>query len=104
MGPCRPISECCHFTDKLRHLFCGSGERGALAIQESGVDAVIRVPEIPDRTFPGKVTRIADFGAFVELEPGIEGLIHVSELSTQRVRRVRDIVSEGQMVNVEMIR
>jgi small subunit ribosomal protein S1 len=51
----------------------------------------------------GKVTRIADFGAFVELEPGIEGLIHVSELSTQRVRRVRDIVSEGQTVEVEVL-
>ncbi|MFO0804661.1 MAG: S1 RNA-binding domain-containing protein [Gemmataceae bacterium] len=51
----------------------------------------------------GKVTRLADFGAFVELEPGIEGLIHVSELSTQRVRRVRDIVSEGQTVHVEVL-
>jgi len=51
----------------------------------------------------GKVTRLADFGAFVELEPGIEGLIHVSELSTQRVRRVRDIVSEGQTVHVEIL-
>jgi small subunit ribosomal protein S1 len=50
----------------------------------------------------GKVTRTADFGAFVELEPGIEGLIHISELSTQRVRRVRDIVSEGQTVEVEI--
>jgi small subunit ribosomal protein S1 len=51
----------------------------------------------------GKVTRLADFGAFVELEPGIEGLIHVSELSTQRVRRVRDIVSEGQTVEVDVL-
>ena len=51
----------------------------------------------------GKVTRIADFGAFVELEPGIEGLIHVSELSNQRVRRVRDIVQEGQQVEVEVL-
>jgi small subunit ribosomal protein S1 len=51
----------------------------------------------------GKVTRVADFGAFVELEPGVEGLIHVSELSTQRVRRVRDIVSEGQSVEVEVL-
>jgi len=50
----------------------------------------------------GKVTRTSDFGAFVELEPGIEGLIHISELSTQRVRRVRDIVSEGQSVEVEI--
>jgi small subunit ribosomal protein S1 len=51
----------------------------------------------------GKVTRTADFGAFVELEPGIEGLIHVSELSHQRVRRVRDVVSEGQAVEVEVL-
>jgi small subunit ribosomal protein S1 len=51
----------------------------------------------------GKVTRIAEFGAFVELEPGIEGLIHVSELSTQRVRRVRDVVQDGQAVEVEVL-
>ncbi len=51
----------------------------------------------------GKVTRIAEFGAFVELEPGVEGLIHVSELSTQRVRRVRDVVDEGQRVDVEIL-
>ena len=51
----------------------------------------------------GKVTRTTDFGAFVELEPGIEGLIHISELSTQRIRRVRDIVGEGQTVEVEIL-
>ena len=51
----------------------------------------------------GKVSRIADFGAFVELTPGVEGLIHVSELSSQRVRRVRDVVSEGQSVSVEIL-
>ncbi|HVK19021.1 MAG TPA: S1 RNA-binding domain-containing protein, partial [Fimbriiglobus sp.] len=50
----------------------------------------------------GKVTRIADFGAFVEVAPGIEGLVHVSELSTQRVRRVRDVLSEGQEVTVQV--
>lgn len=51
----------------------------------------------------GKVTRTTDFGAFVEVEPGIEGLIHISELSTQRVRRVRDIVDVGQPVEVEVL-
>ncbi|WP_439621688.1 30S ribosomal protein S1 [Gemmata sp.] len=51
----------------------------------------------------GKVTRVAEFGAFVELEPGVEGLVHVSELSTQRVRRVRDVVEEGQVVQVEVL-
>jgi small subunit ribosomal protein S1 len=51
----------------------------------------------------GKVTRTADFGAFVELEPAIEGLVHISELSPQRVRRVRDIVKEGQEVQVMIL-
>jgi small subunit ribosomal protein S1 len=51
----------------------------------------------------GTVTRVADFGAFVELQPGVEGLIHVSELSTQRIRRVRDVVSEGQRVEVDIL-
>jgi small subunit ribosomal protein S1 len=50
-----------------------------------------------------KVTRIAEYGAFAELEPGVEGLIHVSELGTQRTRRVRDAVSEGQDVVVGVL-
>jgi small subunit ribosomal protein S1 len=51
----------------------------------------------------GKVTRLADFGAFVELEPGVEGLIHISELAPQRVRRVGDIVQSGQEVQVMVL-
>jgi len=52
----------------------------------------------------GKVTRLMDFGAFVELEPGIEGLIHVSELSPNRVRRVNDIVKPEQEVEVRILK
>jgi small subunit ribosomal protein S1 len=52
----------------------------------------------------GKVKRTMDFGAFVELEPGIEGLIHISELAHQRVRRVMDIVQPGQEVEVMVLR
>ncbi|MHC5539633.1 30S ribosomal protein S1 [Singulisphaera rosea] len=53
---------------------------------------------------PGKVTRLMDFGAFVELEPGIEGLVHVSELSPNRVRRVADIVKPEQEVEVRILK
>lgn len=53
---------------------------------------------------PGKVTKLMDFGAFVELEPGIEGLVHISELSPQRVRRVGDVVQVGQDVQVMVLR
>jgi ribosomal protein S1 len=52
----------------------------------------------------GVVTRIMDFGAFVQLEPGVEGLIHVSELSPNRVRRVADIVKAGQEVEVRVLK
>ncbi len=52
----------------------------------------------------GKVTRIMDFGAFVELEPGVEGLIHISELSPTRVRRVADIVKPEQEVEVRILK
>jgi ribosomal protein S1 len=51
----------------------------------------------------GRVSRLMDFGAFVELEPGIEGLIHVSELAPQRVWRVGDVVQSGQEVQVKVL-
>ena len=49
----------------------------------------------------GKVTKVTDFGAFVEIEPGIEGLVHVSELKDERVENPRDVVSDGQEVDGE---
>jgi predicted RNA-binding protein with RPS1 domain len=51
----------------------------------------------------GKVTRIADFGAFVELEPGLEGLIHVSELDHKRVRHPSDVVKPNQVVTTQVL-
>jgi ribosomal protein S1 len=52
----------------------------------------------------GKVTKLMEFGAFVELEPGIEGLIHITELSPNRVRRVADIVQPAQEVGVRILK
>ncbi len=51
----------------------------------------------------GVVSRLMDFGAFVKLEPGVEGLVHVSELAHQRVWRPSDVVSEGQEVEVKVL-
>jgi small subunit ribosomal protein S1 len=50
----------------------------------------------PERVVPGKVSRIADFGAFVELEPGMEGLVHISELAWRRVASVNEVLSLGE--------
>ncbi len=51
----------------------------------------------------GTVSRLMDFGAFVKLEPGVEGLIHISELGHGRVFRARDVVNEGQQVEVKVL-
>jgi small subunit ribosomal protein S1 len=57
----------------------------------------------PDQVVTGKVTRVVDFGAFIELEPGLEGLAHISELSNQRVRTAADAVQPGQEVRVRIL-
>lgn len=54
-------------------------------------------------TVQGTVTKIMDFGGFVKLEPGIEGLIHISELAHGRVFRTSDVLSEGQAVQVKVL-
>ena len=56
-----------------------------------------------DTVCTGKVTRLMDFGAFVELEPGLEGLLHVSQLGRDRVRRAADVLSVGEELPVRVI-
>jgi len=51
----------------------------------------------------GRVVRVADFGAFVELEPGVDGLVHVSQLASHRISRVREVVSEGDTIPVRVL-
>jgi len=54
-------------------------------------------------TYMGTVSRIVDFGAFVEILPGLDGLLHISEISDHRVRDVRDELKEGQQILVKCI-
>ncbi|BDX07283.1 polyribonucleotide nucleotidyltransferase [Planctobacterium marinum] len=55
------------------------------------------------KVYNGKVTRIVDFGAFVEVLPGKEGLVHISQIAHERVNKVADYLSEGQMVDVKVM-
>ncbi|MCP5022030.1 MAG: S1 RNA-binding domain-containing protein [bacterium] len=55
-----------------------------------------------DSVVTGKVTRIADFGAFIELEPGLEGLLHVSQLGRERIKNVGAVLSMGEEVSVRI--
>jgi small subunit ribosomal protein S1 len=79
--------------------------RISFSLKQAGPDPWKTVKEklAVGMTTTGTVTRLADFGAFVELEPGLEGLIHVSELSNQRVRTPGDVVKVGQEVSVRVI-
>jgi polyribonucleotide nucleotidyltransferase len=66
------------------------------------IEGLIAEPEV-GATYHGVVKRIVDFGAFVEILPGTDGLVHISELEDRRVDRVTDIVQEGDEVVVKVI-
>ena len=53
--------------------------------------------------YEGKVTKLMKFGAFVEVLPGKEGLLHISEISNKRVEKTEDVLKEGQSVRVKVI-
>lgn len=55
------------------------------------------------QNYEGKVVKLADFGAFVAILPGKEGLVHISQITDERVERVSDVLSEGQMVRVKVL-
>ncbi len=73
-----------------------------------GEEAKRRINEITaelelDKIYEGSVVKIADFGAFVEVLPGRQGLLHISQISNERVNDVRDYLSEGQSVRVKVV-
>jgi len=55
------------------------------------------------KIYEGRVAKIMDFGAFVTILPGKDGLVHISEISEERVKSVNDVLSEGQIINVKVI-
>ncbi|HTU99423.1 MAG TPA: polyribonucleotide nucleotidyltransferase [Luteitalea sp.] len=74
-----------------------SAARALAIIQE-----LTATPEV-GKTYMGKVQRIADFGAFVEIMPGVDGLLHVSEIALHRVKDVRDELKEGEQLLVKVL-
>ena len=55
------------------------------------------------RIYEGKVARLMDFGAFVTISPGKDGLVHVSQISNDRVEKVSDVLKEGDIVKVKVL-
>jgi len=74
-----------------------SAQKAIAIIQE-----LTATPEL-NKTYLGKVQRITEFGAFVEVMPGVDGLLHVSEIAHYRVKDVRDELKEGEQVMVKVI-
>jgi len=72
---------------------------------QKAIDIINQIVEEaePGKIYEGKVTRIADFGAFVEIIPGTEGLCHISELEHFRVQYVDDVVKEGETIRVKCL-
>ncbi len=79
----------------------GKNAKAALAARDA-VKGIVEDPEV-GRVYEGTVKRIMDFGAFVEILPGKEGLCHISKLSRQRIANVSDVVKEGQKIPVKLL-
>ncbi len=77
-----------------------SAEEGAAA--EQAVLEITREPEI-GAIYEGKVVKTTDFGAFVQIMPGTDGLVHISQLANHRVNKVTDVVKEGDMLKVKVL-
>lgn len=66
------------------------------------IEAICAEAEV-GKTYQGKVIKIAEFGAFVEILPNTQGLLHISEIANERVRQVTDVLKEGEMVDVKVL-
>jgi polyribonucleotide nucleotidyltransferase len=86
--------------DGTINIATADGEAGQAAVDR--IRALTAEAEIGE-TYMGTVNRIVDFGAFVEIFPGVDGLLHISEISDRRIRDVRDELKEGQQIMVKCI-
>jgi small subunit ribosomal protein S1 len=82
-----------------------TAKRMSFSLKQAGPDPWSTITDryALEMVVSGTVTRVVDFGAFVELEPGLEGLVHISELAGNRVRAASDVVKPGQEVKVRVL-
>jgi polyribonucleotide nucleotidyltransferase len=76
----------------------GASAQKAISI----IQELTATPEL-NKTYMGKVQRITDFGAFVEIMPGTEGLVHISEMRHERTEKTEDVVKKGDRVKVKLL-
>jgi len=87
--------------DDGRVFISSVGQEGGIKA-ENYIKALVSDPEV-GAVYKGKVTRIMNFGAFVEILPGKEGLVHISQLAAERVAKVQDVVKVGDELMVKLV-
>jgi polyribonucleotide nucleotidyltransferase len=88
--------------DDTGRVNVASSDADGLARAIQMISDITAVPEI-GKTYLGKVVRLAEFGAFVEIFPGTDGLLHVSEIAEHRVKEVKDELREGDQILVKVL-
>jgi polyribonucleotide nucleotidyltransferase len=83
--------------DGTVYIASTNGEGAEIARQR--IEAITETPQL-GHIYTGKVVRIADFGAFVEILPGTDGMVHISQLDSERVEKVEDVVRMGDEITV----
>ncbi|MCP4748436.1 MAG: polyribonucleotide nucleotidyltransferase [Desulfobacteraceae bacterium] len=86
--------------DGLVKIAANNQEKGEQALES--IRAIALDPE-EGAIYEGKVVKTTDFGAFVQLAPGTDGLVHISQLANYRVKKVTDIVNEGDIIKVKVL-
>ena len=82
-------------------IFISGPDAESVEAAKKSIETIVFVPEVGSLYF-GKVVRIMQFGAFVELAPGKDGLVHISKLANHRVAKVEDVVNIGDMIWVKV--
>ncbi len=81
-------------------IFSTSAEKGAALVKH--IEGLTAMPEI-GKIYEGEVRTVKDFGAFVQILPGTDGMVHISELKNERVNKVTDVLKEGDVVKVKVL-
>jgi polyribonucleotide nucleotidyltransferase len=81
-------------------IFSANAETASALVKR--IEQITAIPEV-GRIYEGEVRTIKDFGAFVQIFPGTDGMVHISELTNERVKNVTDVIKEGDIIRVKVI-
>jgi polyribonucleotide nucleotidyltransferase len=83
-------------------VFIASPDKASIDATRKWIESLTEEPEV-GKVYDGKVVKIMDFGAFVNIMPGVDGMVHVSEMAEERVEHPSDVVKEGDEVKVKLV-